>query len=174
MRDKLQTKLCPFAQEILQIAACLGWAFDERIIVLVAKSAQKRKAQRGVDVALVDGDCSLSEGKSQPPLQESHSDAVACCLGARADEGLLGRANAAVELGALAECKLAHNQIQLAACSLAPEQEPDLLKLLIGQTLVESLMPGQLKKVMFVAVSLLSQGLGCLALDATQEPELIS
>lgn len=168
MRGKIR-KLDPQAQGLLQVAACLGSTFTATMLALSNGTLRVVSDRNGqvVKYEVVEG----GEKNRPDSIGEVKSLADICV-----DEGLLDRLGdgdpvpqcadqssspgTPVEQGGDAtRYKFVHDQVQLAAYSLLPEDERNRLQLHMGIALLElGSIPAEFEKILFVVVDMMNSG----------------
>ena len=148
--DTLKNQLPPEAQNILQLAACLGSTFDEEIVRVVASSLSN--ISEDGDVAKDAHDCSPEMLFLAAPCDgESVAENLDLCV----KSGLLLEIG---QEGTSRQFKFAHDHIQDAAYGLSSDVECDLLSLMVGNALVKGLSEAKAEEYLFITVFLWNRG----------------
>lgn len=153
LRHKLKSKMDCYAQEVLQMAACLGSTFDERVLVAAAA---------GTELKIHDQDSPYQSKKISDRFFENEPEGwrgagIIRCLAMFVAEGLLDTKDTHGE-GSSTTYWFVHDQIKEAAYSLIPADKCNSLKLRMGESLLDSNPKSEVANVLFIIVDLLNSG----------------
>jgi len=144
----MENSLSRSAKRLLPLVACLGHAFDEKIVELVVSKLEDiRQTELGFVTSKVE----------RIDLEKALND----CVEKRVlERETVTKRNQESQLETMTCYRFAHDQIQQAALSLQQNEELITTQSLIGKLLIENLDDSGYERFLFVAVDLLNRGIG--------------
>ena len=164
MKQKLQTDLPHDVRHVVQIAACLGYSFEEKKLRMLCDALQVKDGALGPDSS--DKTCGKDDSNStSSDVERIIATEANATESSNVERTFDQQIRFAVDLGLLegdvekeGGLRWVHDKLQEGALSLLSETELKALQSQVGETLLSNLTESELESEIFIIVNLLNEG----------------